>query len=114
MRISEWISDVCSSDLRDGGNIVELVDRRADALLHLGPDVRLVVDNAAHRLEGHPRIGRHMPYRHRLPPTPHQFPAPRASRPVQSVLLAPSAPHGQTPSQRSEEHTSELQSLMRN
>src|SRR3546814_14033643 len=95
MRISEWISDVCSSDLRDGGNIAELVDRRADALLHLGPDVRLVVDNAAHRLEGHPRIGRHMPYRHRLPPTPHQFPAPSAPRPVQSVLLPPSAPPGQ-------------------
>src|SRR3546814_12086876 len=79
---------------RDRRDITQLVDRGADALLHLGPHVRLVVDDAAHRLQGHPRIGRHVPDGDRLPPTSHQFPAP-----LHAAVLASSSPHCPTQTQ---------------
>src|SRR3546814_4305869 len=68
MRISDWSSDVCSSDLADRAR-----QRRA------------------------------VPQRHAA-----RRPAPAAAR-----LVARGAATGHPPSRRSEEHTSELQSLMR-
>jgi hypothetical protein len=45
---------------RDRGNVAEPVDRLLDALLHLGPDARLLVDDTAHRLQRDAGIGGNM------------------------------------------------------
>src|SRR3546814_2671151 len=56
MRISDWSSDVCSSDLEpDGGGDARLVAGEAaegDQRLSVGRRVRLVVDEDARHLEG--------------------------------------------------------------
>src|SRR3546814_2295504 len=78
MRISDWSSDVCSSDLDDGGNLTALAGTRAVAKEESGP-VRATV---LVRRERQPFLGR-------LEQT------------------------GDVALERSEEHTSELQSLMR-
>src|SRR3546814_3540638 len=92
MRISDWSSDVCSSDLADTGDI-----QRSTRLSHRLA-VRDAVDNG--RRGARPRP---------CPPPPH-------------IWRAAHAPAGAAPSdmrrrwarsRRSEEHTSELQSLMR-
>src|SRR3546814_15806226 len=66
-----------------------------DAFLHLGPNVGLVVDDAAHRLQRHARVGCNMLDRDRLPPTPHYFPCP----PVVPQSLPASPSHCQTRTQ---------------
>src|SRR3546814_1897586 len=99
MRISDWSSDVCSSDLRtlqgdEGGRRVESADRPAPRR----PRPRGAADRAAAspgaRGRPRPRVQREIPALHHR----RGDPPPRA---------------GQTGEGRSEEHTSELQSLMR-
>src|SRR3546814_2551286 len=83
MRISDWSSDVCSSDLARGDDAGTLDDN-----LKTGTSLRM---RRAPARQHHPAGGR-------------QALAPGPKRP-------PGAPRKQP---RSEEHTSEIQSLMRN
>src|SRR3546814_4935535 len=109
MRISDWSSDVCSSDL--------------SAYRETGPATA-----GAPRGSAFPRSAHHPPARYglsaapaayRLPPGYETARRPRAARP--SRLHAPPAANSvaaaaaahRPPAPRSEEHTSELQSLMR-
>src|SRR3546814_6929865 len=86
MRISDWSSDVCSSDLRDRG------DRgRADPCGHLCPDQLSDADD-----------GR----------SPRPFPCSAALRRRTQWCRRDGRGFGMA-RPRSEEHTSELQSLMR-
>src|SRR3546814_5284161 len=115
MRISDWSSDVCSSDLRAGAGRL-LAQRRGgqdrgaadpsepDAQLH-GSDEQGNAEAAADRdpnCIGRPRPGRG---RGRGRRAGHGA---RRPRPRLRLLL-----HDQAAGDRSEEHTSELQSLMR-
>src|SRR3546814_2835759 len=96
MRMSDWSSDVCSSDLRDAPqSLAQFIDRHAvdDA------EVWMVDPNRGHR----PAFNRHM--------ASHGFV-------LQRELRLPGPPldgkvSDAAPATRSEEHTSELQSLMR-
>src|SRR3546814_4774820 len=107
MRISDWSSDVCSSDLRrhvpglrneEGAFFVgeyECVLRRQ----LVGPTHRVVIDVARGGLRSKPFA--HVAFRATRPPG--QLFRTHRSGAVQCLVQA----------QRSEEHTSELQSLMR-
>src|SRR3546814_9979220 len=99
MRISDWSSDVCSSDLDDGGNLTALAGTRAVAKEESGP-VRATV---LVRRERQPFLGR-------LEQTGDV-----ALERVAGVDQRFELSVGQHPvvDYRSEEHTSELQSLMR-
>src|SRR3546814_4208304 len=122
MRISDWSSDVCSSDLPDS-HIHILMDARCyHHLLHRG------VDGAgAGEIFGHRIAQRFVPPRWRVREQIRQCPTPMAAlNPVpglerkfghirqaghERTRLTAGIP--QAANQRSEEHTYELQSLMR-
>src|SRR3546814_3670938 len=90
LRISDWSSDVCSSDLSEKG---------------LGAKFRISAITAPHRLD------RPTPIRIRL-----AMPCVRTAADASSAVTSsapPIAPSGSAHGKRSEEHTSELQSLMR-
>src|SRR3546814_1712221 len=97
MRISDWSSDVCSSDLVDHDGHMVLWPQLVDQLLHRLPEQRQLVRavHRAGRVEQQHQVGRRQRgVRHLVALDPdHQ----------QLALAVP----------RSEEHTSELQSLMR-
>src|SRR3546814_3685975 len=99
MRISDWSSDVCSSDLAERARI---------AAESLRPDVQ-VTDLA--RQHG---ITRWQVYhwRKRLREGRLALPESVASAPAFAALMVEEPPQPR-PANRSEEHTSELQSLMR-
>src|SRR3546814_6260266 len=114
MRISDWSSDVCSSDLRRArpglrhqpsppGDSAAGTARRACARLSAGL-----------RARGH---GAGLLLRHPTSPTGRRFPGPDASQccvtAVVSNYRCGAAPDLASRRMRSEEHTSELQSLMR-
>src|SRR3546814_3597599 len=84
MRISDWSSDVCSSDLRDGQR-PPAAHRRAVAKREVGPLIALRCDIAVAAIDERDDVG--------------------------GII----GPAGCVPERvrRSEEHTSELQSLMR-
>src|SRR3546814_1502615 len=99
MRISDWSSDVCSSDLRDGLSILDQAIAHADMEGESKVTAAQVRDmlglsdrGAVRRLFGHVLEGN-----------------------ACEVLSAVQEQHvlGVEPLARSEEHTSELQSLMR-
>src|SRR3546814_2545138 len=99
MRISDWSSDVCSSDLprelRDLDGAAQFVHRPA-----AGDDLLQPLDHHAHQIEG-VRDG---------------FRQNRADRLFHDHALHrrdPEPPHAEAVAERSEEQTSELQSLMR-
>src|SRR3546814_2143061 len=107
MRISDWSSDVCSSDLRIGGAVdIAVADpfempQCGDACL------------AAHPLDQRLAAARNDEVDRAIEPfeqQPHRFPVRR-----RHDLRAGGGKAGlrQSLGQRSEEHTSELQSLMR-
>src|SRR3546814_7254284 len=99
MRISDWSSDVCSSDLRlerqrdEGGNTI------AGILASVGLPARRV---SAHSIVGALKTFAHQQV---MDPRHPQPLAPAAHLVLFQQRIEPS---------RSEEHTSELQSLMRN
>src|SRR3546814_1326139 len=119
MRISDWSSDVCSSDLLQSGDRAQKGGLAAAARAEQGDDRargHVQVDAAQHRLapELLPEVGdldgartavQHASQRTAGPPPTTQAGS-WLSR--SAVLLA------QHEDGRSEEHTSELQSLMRN
>src|SRR3546814_10097219 len=88
MRISDWSSDVCSSDLA----AVEPVERGVERQHHEG---QVYIDESEDDREIVEEQWRRLPCRERLKP---------------GERLEPARPF---PQSRSEEHTSELQSLMR-
>src|SRR3546814_5888830 len=92
MRISDWSSDVCSSDLAD----IEMNDQQKAALY-------LVLQHPVSALTGGPGVGKSTV-------TKQVISAFRLLDPAGIIAL--SAPTGRA-AKRSEEHTSELQSLMR-
>src|SRR3546814_2456790 len=117
MRISDWSSDVCSSDLDEGWKAAAMGIEES-AILQVFID-----DHAAHACEQpavSARANRQMlvsPCRLRAPGVNDDDPAAALYDRVQSFLepgLADQRPLGdQRISARSEEHTSELPSLMR-
>src|SRR3546814_3859162 len=98
MRISDWSSDVCSSDLdhrylfagAGTGRVLLRASVRADGPGAVGAEPRQARRGTRRRAGRDPGAGAGRPRRH-----PRQ------------------APHHRLPAPRSEEHTSELQSLMR-
>src|SRR3546814_10085628 len=111
MRISDWSSDVCSSDLfGQMADISRFADmQRDDFGLHRH------AEPGQHRRPASPRLGVECRKRHTLSPDGcrlgDQF-AHRRPRAVPPAIAFARADHlGK--GQRSEEHTSELQSLMR-
>src|SRR3546814_1384333 len=113
MRISDWSSDVCSSDLETRGSrpsaLLQAVpgQRPLDMFAHDG--IRLV----AARLESrhHLRRGRRVAKRHRDVAQPPRMAAAADRGPLGALQELPFRPGEQL--RRSEEHTSELQSPMR-
>src|SRR3546814_6613310 len=99
MRISDWSSDVCSSDLRGACQALQRKDCRLPALWQqlapMGRGYGAVARGCNGRVRGSPSG----------PPAP---PSKRIAR--VPCRAAPPPPHCRF---RSEEHTSELQSLMR-
>src|SRR3546814_3576172 len=106
MRISNWSSDVCSSDLLDpvahGRHVVgeAVVHERHDAQI----PTRLAARTLGQQLEDRGILGRHV--RGRV--------LEEASHLVNEQEQATTGLLTHGASERSEEHTSELQSLMRN
>src|SRR3546814_3017189 len=101
MRISDWSSDVCSSDLGGGdrgGGVVDRIGHEHVSGLHVLPPRRggLDADKRPHRLASMAKRTRD---------------AARAGA-HQGRVFRPCV-RGGCPDTRSEEHTSELQSLMR-
>src|SRR3546814_7206519 len=114
MRISDWSSDVCSSDLRDRVS-VPLVVTLHTILQHPDADQRRVMDailRRASRIIVMAEMGKrlleevHGIHPARIAVVPHGIP----DRPFESPAKFKSAFGFEG---RSEEHTSELQSLMR-
>src|SRR3546814_3968264 len=93
MRISDWSSDVCSSDLLDVDEPYTLVDAPQMA------QIVVFVELVAHRVPGAMRRKR-----------ARAVGALELRRPVAAADLVVTDPNAAC---RSEEHTSELQSLMR-
>src|SRR3546814_2389408 len=106
MRISDWSSDVCSSDLFDG----KVVAANDDAIVvKLKPSEFAVLD--PHLVTTVPSEGAKV---HVQPYARRRFDGLRADTPeVITEKTADGVPYTIT-RHRSEEHTSELQSLMRN
>src|SRR3546814_9909281 len=97
MRISDWSSDVCSSDLPDRG-----AGLSRDGPHAAGPG------RLRQRASAGAPVGTSPPNRDTLPPD-IRFAAVRDAR----LLLHCSIDHAGNCAPRSEEHTSEVQSLMR-
>src|SRR3546814_3394984 len=95
MRISDWSSDVCSSDLLDDAAETLLIGVARDP--HSGEQVEGEIVNPANQ---HAALGREQ--RH------HPGEAGEIHRRLRPFGIPPAE------DERSEEHTSELQSLMRN
>src|SRR3546814_8766438 len=90
MRISDWSSDVCSSDLPADDHVVEMRDQEQRIVEH--------------------EIGRRYREHHPRHPADHEGEHERDRPHHRQFEPDPAAIHRE---QRSEEHTSELQSLMR-
>src|SRR3546814_3082638 len=99
MRISDWSADVCSSDLAGQGG-VGLLRLQQLAQDHVALQRCQVVDeeNAVEMIHLMLDAGRQQPFRRQLA----------------DFVLAVEEAHADLRRARSEEHTSELQSLMRN
>src|SRR3546814_8495694 len=119
MRISDWSSDVCSSDLYLVLNKVDLT--RKDKLLTIATEInaRVAFDEtffiAASNGDGVPELKAHLAAL--MPEGPWHFPEDEVSDAPERMLAA-EITREQLYRQlheelRSEEHTSELQSLMR-
>src|SRR3546814_6567383 len=91
MRISDWSSDVCSSDLEQPSSALTQL-YSSFRKLSVGIGSPLCLRTASCHARCHPPI----------------------ASPVWTSICAVGLPNGKTALARSEEHTSELQSLMRN
>src|SRR3546814_3944785 len=107
LHISDWNSDVCSSDLLGGAHAVardvdDVIDAAGD------PVIAIRVAPAAVAREIIARIGREIGLEEALVIAPHRAHLPRPAFGDAQIALGRVAGL-----ERSEEHTSELQSLMR-
>src|SRR3546814_9309430 len=119
MRISDWSSDVCSSDLihaKDdqprflGPRAAEQVDPQPVAEIDLGVEAARQLDLARLLVDQRDRAGDAVQHlRHDLPEPAISDDDRRAARRIARIVEV-----GLVGAGRSEEHTSELQSLMRN
>src|SRR3546814_3592551 len=116
MRISDWSSDVCSSDLL----LVEFARQRCDAAHEGAGDAQYVDFRQDCFLNSEAGVSRSPPRTH-TSPRPWSLPGSGFARPAIVTDFMSSAPESTSlcsaipcyvPA-RSEEHTSELQSLMR-
>src|SRR3546814_4543779 len=98
MRISDWSSDVCSSDLRPATSSISASsqDRRIWPLSSSTSSAEPIFTTSRRLPSSGDAAAGMLAIRDSIPPGPHPPPRPPPSRPA-----------------RSEEHTSELQSLMR-
>src|SRR3546814_3543617 len=117
MRISDWSSDVCSSDLPGVGLEQDVVAQHVELLLRLALDVDVRTAVAALGVTEH-AAQRALADRHRDPlagARDHLDQQPQLRVDVAGALLLDQEAGERTllGRQRSEEHTSELQSLMR-
>src|SRR3546814_10695136 len=126
MRISDWSSDVCSSDLdvRGAGDSAEdlfqdlwmrLTDRRMGPIADALPYIMRAANNLM--LDRY-RSARQRDLRDKAWGEASATQSPSSERALISreqltLVVAAIAATGERPAQRSEEHTSELQSLMR-
>src|SRR3546814_4523942 len=101
MRISDWSSDVCSSDLALGVGVADLDGLAGHAGDHVGRAVGVAVDRVLDRRYHHDEVDRQL-HLHRRDKGADDGGA------AAHVVL-----HLLDTALRSEEHTSELQSLMR-
>src|SRR3546814_10254275 len=116
MRISDWSSDVCSSDLVRIGGIMHRQHDAGDDLdrqRNAGEDAEIpeVIEVTRHRIARADRVVDEPRKRQPLVDPAHD-------RVFRLILVCPGKAHLTTPPlrsyrTRSEEHTSELQSLMR-
>src|SRR3546814_7984561 len=110
LRISDWMSDVCSSDLVDAVLRQPGGQRRADHRIgkarryaeKKGPQRRLL-HIGLHRVQPASRALRHVGHKSVRPP----------GMIIRATIWANAVEASRPPILRSEEHTSELQSLMR-
>src|SRR3546814_4003848 len=105
MRISDWSSDVCSSDLR-AEECMSAIDPRADRVGHSNTVLR-ALGQIRNDLEYRPisEILSELPQ--------HMQRVQKVTREASEAIRSRFFPTQAEPSWRSEEHTSELQSLMR-
>src|SRR3546814_3423486 len=109
MRISDWSSDVCSSDLHLVGEvIVELAEQRKGARVHARGDRLQRADGL--QVGGVPERALLAEFMIAVVERAHH-PVEHLGRPVEPQFLAELI--RRVEALRSEEHTSELQSLMR-
>src|SRR3546814_1113801 len=105
MRISDWSSDVCSSDLERSLNIDFLLGW-LKRILPQRPDLKVIVTSATLDPE---KLSKHFNDAPILFVSGRTYPVEQRYRP----LADDGDQEGAIASARSEEHTSELQSLMR-
>src|SRR3546814_9887572 len=119
MRISDWSSDVCSSDRLDA-QPQNVAAERLGAIEFAGlvgviEDQRVQVAVAGMEHVRYPEAVFFRQLRH---PFEHLGQAAARDRAVHAIIIGRDPPHRRkrrlAPGPRSEEHTSELQSLMRN
>src|SRR3546814_2259025 len=115
MRISDWSSDVCSTDLH-GADVrtigVAEIDQRIAALQRILRDGPAVLIDEAERAADR-RTGQRRRFGGLLAPRSKHQHRPGHEDCSQQSEQNKASVHG-LPTSRSEEHTSELQSLMRN
>src|SRR3546814_8229143 len=104
MRISDWSSDVCSSDLLDTRPAARFAHHRCPDGIHEA--LRRLIEHRLFQLLLGAEMGEQAGFRHAQPLGQH------ADGNAPEALDAGGA-HGFRENGRSEEHTSELQSLMR-
>src|SRR3546814_5978497 len=104
MRISDWSSDVCSSDLSRSSSIVSSTRAEMTVCLLIAVMYHLYTNDSRTRLAGPV----HQPFVRRQP-----FESDRPARVEAPRRDADLRPQAELAAVRSEAHTSELQSLMR-
>src|SRR3546814_3654795 len=109
MRISDWSSDVCSSDLRTRAPATE---RRAPHCYHRGIPHGALICDVICCLSRSSSLAR-APHWRRTPRIPTTCSRRSPPMPVLRRKLLQQRPCHRSRHRRSEEHTSELQSLMR-
>src|SRR3546814_1070519 len=118
MRISDWSSDVCSSDLVDEARIVIIAGSGAEGDMigddrYVEDDVGLIAEIAAVRLGIEAAMPLGLEPARRRPVGDVADRAGERPETIESALRTEQRFHPFEIEKRSEEHTSELQSLMR-
>src|SRR3546814_5986747 len=111
MRISDWSSDVCSSDLRDEGATGEA--RLVHQTIEQERGTRLIAGFLEYKDEQKQDQNLRQEYQHAAETREDAVDQQALERAVRQALRGQRAERHDAGADRSEEHTSELQSLMR-